>query len=75
MSIVRENLMNRKGYAPYCGSLSCIHHWPRARYVSGQFQCACGWRSDFEQDFIQKYEAKWATNDRGTNPEGGSARA
>jgi len=60
MSIVRENLMTRKGYSPYCGNEQCRFHMPRTRYIGGQFQCGCGWRSSFEDEFIEAYEAKWA---------------
>lgn len=62
MSIVRDNLMNREGYAPYCGDMNCRAGMPRSRFVSGQFQCACGWRSGFEAEFIEAYQAKWATH-------------
>lgn len=61
MSIVRDNLMNREGYAPYCGAgAECRHRMPRTTYRDGQFECICGWRSDFEPEFIAAYEAKWA---------------
>ncbi len=59
MSIVRENLMTREGYSPYCGNEHCRFHMPRTRYIGGQFQCGCGWRSSFEGEFIEAYEAKW----------------
>lgn len=59
MSIVRENLMTREGYAPYCGDVNCKDGMPRTRFVSGQFQCSCGWRSGFEAEFIEAYRAKW----------------
>jgi hypothetical protein len=73
MSIVRENLMSRKGYTPYCGNVDCRFHMPRTRYIGGQFQCGCGWRSSFDDDFIEAYEAKWAdpppeTKAGGTQP-------
>lgn len=60
MSIVRENLMTREGYSPYCGDMNCRAGMPRTRFVNGQFQCACGWRSGFEAEFIDAYQAKWA---------------
>lgn len=63
MSIVRENLMTRKGYSPYCGNTECRFHMPRTRYIGGQFQCGCGWRSSFDDEFINAYEAKWANPD------------
>ena len=59
MSIVRENLMMRKGYSPYCGDLTCRFHWPRTAFDGEQFKCMCGWRSEFPADFIAKYKAKW----------------
>lgn len=59
MSIVRENLMTRKGYTPYCGNVDCRFHMPRTRYIGGQFQCGCGWRSSFDDEFIEAYQAKW----------------
>ncbi len=61
MSIVRDNIMEREGYSPYCGAEKCALHWPRTRYVLKQFQCDCGWRSSFEPEFIAAYEAKWAS--------------
>lgn len=62
MSIVRDNLMERPGYTPYCGSEKCPYGMPRTRFVNRQFQCSCGWRSGFEPEFIVKYEAKWASS-------------
>lgn len=60
MSIVRENLMTRPGYSPYCGWEGC-RTTPRTRFVNGQFQCPeCGWRSSFPADFIAEYQAKWS---------------
>ena len=61
MSIVRDNLMSRPGYSPYCGAAECIARWPRTFYRAGQFQCLCGWRSGFDPEFIAGYEAKWAS--------------
>lgn len=60
MSIVRDNLMTRPGYRPYCGNIRCSFDMPRTRYIAKQFQCGCGWRSSFEPEFIATYEAKWA---------------
>lgn len=61
MSIVRANLMERKGYTPYCGHAHCKYHWPRTRWSSSkeQFVRTCGWVSQFEPEFIQKYKRKW----------------
>lgn len=59
MSTVRDNLMNEKGYSPYCGSENCIHLWPRTTFDGEQFRCRCGWRSQFEPEFILQYKIKW----------------
>lgn len=59
VSIVRENLMTRPGYAPYCGNGDCILMMPRARWDGEQFNCRCGWRSRFPTEFIEQYKAKW----------------
>lgn len=62
MSTVRENLMNRAGYSPYCGGAfdnkSCS--MPRTVWTGEQFKCReCGWVSQFPADFIAEYKAKW----------------
>jgi hypothetical protein len=59
VNIVRRNLMEDKGYAPYCGAdKGC--NWPRAKWDGDQFKCpCCGWRSQFPADFIDAYKAKW----------------
>lgn len=59
MSLVRENLMTRPGYSPYCGNEHCWHNMPRTGWDGEQFKCACGWRSQFPADFIAEYKAKW----------------
>ena len=60
MSIVRNNLMTRPGYAPYCGNANCST-MPRAPFNGQQFECrCCGWKSSFEPEFIAEYKAKWA---------------
>jgi hypothetical protein len=59
MSIVRENLMTRPGYSPYCGDMKCRAGMPRTRFDGEQFVCRCGWRSEFPEDFISKYRKKW----------------
>lgn len=59
MNIVRENLMTRPGYAPYCGNMDCHLHMPRTHFIKGQFQCGCGWRSEFEPSFIEEYKKEW----------------
>ena len=58
MSIVRENLMTRPGYTPYCGNGHCS--MPRTNWTGEQFKCPyCGWVSQFPADFIAEYKAKW----------------
>jgi hypothetical protein len=63
MSQVRENLMSRAGYSPYCGGgisgdTSCS--MPRTSWNGQQFRCGqCGWVSAFPADFIAEYRAKW----------------
>lgn len=62
-STVRNNLMNQKGYAPYCGGGidRCID-MPRSKWdvKLNQFKCPkCGWVSEFPDDFIQRYKTKW----------------
>lgn len=59
MSLVRENLMTREGYSPYCGGERCSHLMPRTTWDGEQFKCRCGWRSQFPADFIAEYKAKW----------------
>ena len=59
-SIVRDNLMNEKGYKPYCGRAGrCSGYWPRTVFTGSQFRCeSCGWQSNFEPEFIANYKAK-----------------
>ena len=59
MSIVRENLMEREGYSPYCGNDLCYLRMPRTHFDGQQFVCGCGWRSEFPADFIAAFKAKW----------------
>jgi len=59
MSIVRNNLMNQKGYTPYCGADKCPFIYPRTTFNGEQFKCSCGWKSTFEKPFIDEYKAKW----------------
>lgn len=56
LSIVRQNMLTRPGYTPYCGVVRCPHGWPRTRFDGSQFKCVCGWRSTFEPEFIEKYK-------------------
>lgn len=56
MSTVRENLLSRKGYTPYCGGEKCSR-MPRTIFNGEQFTCRdCGWKSNFPKDFIEKYK-------------------
>ena len=56
--LVRKFLMTRQGYSPYCG-LGC-RKMPRTRFDGMQFVCPhCSWRSEFPDDFIAEYKAKW----------------
>lgn len=59
MSIVRQNLMNEPHYSPYCGSTNCRLHSPRTQFNGNQFQCGCGWESQFDPQFIKDYKEKW----------------
>ncbi len=60
MSIVRENLMARKGYTPYCGNNSGRCDMPRTHFFGNQFYCSsCGWESQFPKEFIKEYKKKW----------------
>lgn len=59
MSLIRDNLMTRPGYSPYCGNDNCGAGLPRTRFDGEQFKCPCGWRSQFPADFIAEYKAKW----------------
>lgn len=64
-TIVRENLMTRHYYTPYCGSRYCRANNPRT-YWDGdkeQFCCpSCNWSSAFPKDFIDRYKEKWSIN-------------
>lgn len=57
MSIVRDNLLSRLGYTPYCGAERCRGRWPRTQFSGRQFICtSCGWSSNFEPSFINEYK-------------------
>jgi hypothetical protein len=56
--IVRHNLLTQPGYRPYCGAEKCSHRWPRVNFNGKQFQCPCGWQSEFPADFIVEYKGK-----------------
>lgn len=67
LTIVRENLMNEKGYTGYCGNNiprpergGCSN--PRTKWIPAlnQFLCPeCGWVSQYPDDFIKRYKEKW----------------
>ena len=73
VDIVRDNLMHKEGYTGYCGSVpardengkvirSTICSWPRTKFdwKTKQFHCPqCSWVSKFNDDFIERYIAKW----------------
>jgi len=60
MSIVRKNLMEKRGYTPYCGDSIGECSLPRTYFNGEQFVCRrCGWVSDFPTEFIQQYKNKW----------------
>jgi len=69
-TIVRENLMNQEGYTGYCGSELCLprtrdysDRWPRTKWIPelNQFKCPrCGWVSQYPEDFIKRYKARWS---------------
>lgn len=60
MNTVRDNLLNRPGYTPYCGALYCRLRWPRTQFNGEQFECGCGWRAGFEASFIEQYKQRAA---------------
>lgn len=60
MSIVRDNLMTREGYTPYCGNNKGGCSMPRTHFFGSQFYCKeCGWKSQFLEEFIKEYKKKW----------------
>lgn len=57
LSIVRQNLLSVPGYTPYCGNAEkCTHLMPRTKFNGQQFECECGWVSQFEPEFIDDYK-------------------
>lgn len=66
-SIVRNNLMKRPGYAPYCMAQKAVEggyietecSMPRMQWDGHQFSCPCGSRTQFPDDFIAGYKARW----------------
>ena len=53
--------MNEEGYSPYCGRgySACTFRMPRTTFTDDQFECRCGWRSEFPDEFIEEYKKKW----------------
>ena len=38
--------------------------WPRTRFNGHQFVCPeCGWKSDFEKEFIDEFKKRWPNRD------------
>lgn len=61
-SLIRNNLMYQKDYAPYCGNAYPVCHNPRAHWDEEEksHKCTtCGWKPTFDQAFYQEYKAKW----------------
>lgn len=56
-STVRNNLMKRPGYTPYCANDAC--GLTRTRWDGAQFHCGCGFRTGLPEDFIAGYRARW----------------
>lgn len=58
-SIVRRNLMEREGYAPYCLSCNTMHRLKWTPELS-QFKCgSCGYVTAFPEDFLAIYKERW----------------
>lgn len=60
-SIVRNNLMKRPKYTPYCGDGGCRFLMPRMGFDGDQFRCMCGYRTNFPDDFMEGYKARWCS--------------
>jgi len=60
-SIVRNNLMKKPKYTPYCGRDRCFR---RTRFDGEQFACTCGFRTSFPEAFIDTYTARWASGEK-----------
>ena len=59
-SLVRNNIMYREGYMPYCGAQArCPFNWPRMSFNGKQFTCRCGFVTRHHPEFIAEYKAKW----------------
>jgi len=62
MSTVRHNLLTQEHYSPYCGGATCVR-MPRTTFDGEQFKCSCcGWRSQFDAEFIEQYKETWSIN-------------
>lgn len=58
-TIIRDNLMSREGYSPYCPNTRCSI-MERTAWNGHQFKChRCGWESRFEDEFIAEYKERW----------------
>lgn len=55
-SQVRNNLMKRPGYTPYCGRDHCFR---RLRFKDNQFSCLDGYTTEFPDEFIEMYRNRW----------------
>lgn len=67
MSVVRENLMKDPKYTPYCGAVECYARWPRTHFNGEQFECRCGFVTEFNSAFIADWKAK---HTEASNPQG-----
>ncbi len=56
LSLVRQNMLTKPGYVPYCGKYDCKCRWPRTKFNGAQFVCDCGWESGLEPEFIERYK-------------------
>lgn len=55
MSIVRDNMLTRLGYTPYCGRCNTMR---KTHFNGEQMECRiCGWESGFEPEFIKQYKS------------------
>jgi hypothetical protein len=56
-TLIRQNLMDRENYSPYCMDCSTM---ARTFWNGSQFECSCcGWVSEFPSDFIERFKVKW----------------
>lgn len=59
LSIVRHNLLTRKGYSGYCGGSKCRYGMPRTSWNGTQFKCPCGYVSRIDIAFLTTYVKYW----------------